>query len=263
MSRETQELPDLPAGESSWLAPARLFCSDRAGGVSSGHWATNNLGHQVADSVAAVQANRERLLELPGLDTVQWLNQIHGTTVVRVRGAAESIPSADAMWTDRLGIGLAILSADCLPVVLADIEGEVVGAAHAGWRGLCAGVLPALLAALPVTAARLRAFIGPAIGAQAFEVGPEVVAKLASTGLASCAQPISRRRVKFRVDLAQACAQQLRQYGVSEVSGGHWCTYSQERFYSWRRTTHRAAAAAETPITGRQATLVWLPQGDS
>ncbi len=256
----SKELPALPAGEDQWLAPARLFCSDRSGGVSSGCWATNNLGHHVEDAAAAVRTNRKRLLDLPGLDNVQWLNQIHGTGVIHVQAPSESMPSVDAMWTDRVGVGLAILTADCLPVVVADIEGEVVGAAHAGWRGLCAGVLHELLAALPVSPLRLRAFIGPAIGAQAFEVGPEVVAALKAAGLASCAEPISRRAGKYRVDLAQACAQQLMAMGISSVSGGHWCTYTHERFYSWRRETHRAAAAAETPQTGRQATLVWLPR---
>lgn len=253
-------LPVLPRGELDWLAPARVFCSDRAGGVSRGHWATNNLGHHVADSSAAVRSNRARLLELPDLDGVQWLNQIHGTQVLQVEAVTESMPSLDAMWTDRPGIGLAILTADCLPVVVADTHGEVVGAAHAGWRGLCAGVLDALLTAIPVPARRLKAFIGPAIGKSAFEVGAEVVVELARAGFKNCTQPSLGQAGKYQADLVKAATAQLLDLGVAEVCGGHWCTYDNERFYSWRRETHRAAARSAAPVTGRQATLVWLPR---
>lgn len=220
------------------------------------------MGHHVDDAAAAVAQNRARLLDLPGVSGVQWLTQVHGTEVVQVRASSVAMPSVDGMWTDQPGTALAILTADCLPVMLADIAGRVVGAAHAGWRGLCAGILPELISAMPVQAERLEAFIGPAIGKAAFEVGGEVVDALAGCGLADWASEIVGQANKFQVDLAGACRTQLAGLGVNRIEGGHWCTYDDERFYSFRRETHRLALLgreAELAVTGRQATLVWLP----
>ncbi len=249
----------LPAGELDWLAPARVYCSDRHGGVSGGAWASNNLGHHVNDAPDAVTRNRSKLLDLPDLTAVQWLNQIHSTEVLQVRAPGSAMPSVDAVWTDQPGVGLAILTADCLPVVLADVDGQVVGAAHAGWRGLCAGVLPALIAAMPVPRERLRAFIGPAIGPGAFEVGEEVVAALAAAKLEGCAVETPGKTGKWQVDLVSACRSQLTAIGLGRAVGGDWCTYADQRFYSWRRATHVAQQAGRSPVTGRQATLIWLP----
>lgn len=252
----------LPIGEFDWRSPARVFCSDRSGGVSSGPWSSNNLGHHVDDAVDAVARNRARLLELPGVSSVQWLTQVHGTDVVQVQASSGDMPRVDGMWTDQPGTALAILTADCLPVMVADIAGRVVGAAHAGWRGLCAGVLPELIDAMPVPADRLDAFIGPAIGKAAFEVGGEVVDALAGCGLADWASEIPGQVHKFQVDLAGACRTQLAGLGVNHIEGGLWCTYHDERFYSFRRETHRLAdlgRGTEPAVTGRQATLVWLP----
>ena len=272
----------LPQGENHWLAPARLVCTTRAGGVSQGVYAANNLGLHVEDDADFVLRNREQLLEYKELLNTKWLNQVHGTRVLR-RGSADAFesaeplgPTGDAMFTTEPGVGLAILTADCLPVVLVDKQGELVAAAHAGWRGLCAGVLTELLAALPVPNKRLRAFIGPAIGQAAFQVGPEVVAALDSYGLdlgaisAPSIDPLGAVIAdKYQVDLAVAATLDLNRAGVTEVSGGHWCTYSDERFYSFRRETHQALTLGATqsgttqpgtgPATGRQATLVWLP----
>lgn len=253
-------VPDLPSGGTDWLAPARLYCSDRSGGISVGAWGANNLGHHVDDAADAVATNRARLLQLPDLRCVQWLNQIHSNRVIYVETAKPSMPSVDAMWTNQPGVGLAILTADCLPVVLADRQGEVVGAAHAGWRGLCAGVLQALVDAMPVPSGRLQAFIGPAIGKAAYEVGEEVLEAFVAAGLGDCAARNQQTAGKFQLDLIQACQQQLAPLGIREVTGGGWCTYDNKGFYSWRRESHRAAAAGQTPITGRQATLVWLPE---
>jgi len=191
---------------------------------------------------------------------------VHGTEVLEVSAVNPRDPTADAMYTTQPGTGLAILTADCLPVVLADRHGELVAAAHAGWRGLCAGILGELIAQLPVPAARLDAFIGPAIGQSAFEVGPEVVQGLDDYGLDTNAIAVktldSDGQIvggKFQVDLALAAKFDLKRAGISRVSGGSWCTFSDQRFYSWRRETTRSAKTGISPVTGRQATIVWLP----
>lgn len=253
----------LPDGSLKWLAPARVLCTDRSGGFSAGVYASNNLGLHVADVAAQVQRNRAQLHEQPGINAVQWLDQVHGTQVLAAASVQQPPPVADAVWTTTPGLALAILSADCAPVVLVDVEGEVVGAAHAGWRGLCAGVLAKLVQALPVPVSRLQALVGPTIGQAAFEVGADVVARLADYGINPILNPelvaVAGRDDKFHVDLAAACRFDLARLGVAQCRGGRWCTATDPRFYSWRGETRRASAAAEQPATGRQATLVWLP----
>ena len=159
-----------------WPAPPAVsaLITTREGGASSGLWRGLNLGDHVGDDPDAVQANRATLQQaLPEGTAIQWLRQVHGTAVVRAsRGGA--IPEADACWTDEPGIACAVLTADCLPVLFCDRSATVVAAAHAGWRGLCNGVLEATVAALPVEPGELLAWLGPAIGPTAFEVGPEV-----------------------------------------------------------------------------------------
>jgi len=268
MAGESQSsaIQPLPQGEQHWLAPARIACTGRAGGLSTGEYAANNLALHVQDDPQVVAKNRRQLFEYKELFDIQWLSQVHGTKVLAVGAVDPTDPTADAMYTTEPGLGLAILTADCLPVVLVDRQGELVAAAHAGWRGLCAGILSELVAVLPVPAARLQAFIGPAIGPGAFEVGPEVVEALDRYGLNPATVSESSRdasgalvRNKFQVDLALAAKLDLQRNGVGSVSGGHWCTFSDERFYSWRRTTHLTRGFKGTPVTGRQATLVWLP----
>ena len=260
----------LPAGEPGGLASASLLCTTRAGGTSKGAYASNNLGLHVYDDPEVVASNRLQLLDNFGLNSIQWLNQVHGTRVLPIEQVVNDAPTADALFTQRRGIGLAILTADCLPVILVDTRGELVAAAHAGWRGLCAGILQELVAAPPIEPSRLKGFIGPAIGTDAFEVGPEVVSALNNYGLdqpgvTRAAPPRSPLGVesasvaKYYVDLALAARLDLLRLGVSEVTGGHWCTVSDTQFYSWRRETRRAVAAGDEPATGRQATLVWLP----
>jgi len=258
---------ELPQGDMRLLAPAHLLCTTRSGGVSRGAYAANNLALHVDDNSDDVIQNRKQLIEYKGLSNTQWLNQVHGVTVLEIGAVNTAEPTADAMFTTQPGIGLAILTADCLPIVLADREGTVVAAAHAGWRGFCAGILRQLIAALPVSAARLQAFIGPAIGQAAFEVGPEVVQALHDYGLDT--NVVSTPTLdsigeivpdKYQVDLALAARLDLERAGVTPVSGGHWCTFTDERFYSWRRETRKAQDIGESPVTGRQATIVWLPE---
>lgn len=250
----------LPAGSSPWPGPARVLCTTRAGGISQGPWGTNNLGEHVQDDPAAVRSNRARLADLAGVTEVQWLDQVHGCDVLTVASAVvDPPPAADAMWTTRRGVALAIQSADCLPVVLADAGGRLVAAAHAGWRGLCNGVLASLLEQLPVARESLHAFIGPAISQGAYEVGPEVVQAFAQADFVISDIATAGTDDRWLLDLAGACRRDLRRLGVVHCTGGDWCTARDERFYSWRRETKRAAESGEMPLTGRQATLVWLP----
>ena len=258
-------MPDqkLPAGEGFGSGRARLLCTTRDGGASTGAFASNNLALHVEDDPAVVQANRNALAAQPGLDALQWLNQVHGTHVHQVDArnrpdaAATLVPDADACWTSEPGVGLAILTADCLPVVLVDSAGQLVAAAHAGWRGLCAGVLENLVATLPVDPARLQAFIGPAISVDHFEVGAEVADAFATAALGAAVRP-GARAGKFQADLVAASRLQLERLGVRRVLGGLWCTYADSRFYSWRRATHEARRTGVAPATGRQVSLIWL-----
>lgn len=165
-----------------WPAPAgvRALCTTRQGGVSQPPWNSLNLGGHVGDRPEDVVENRRRLAAVTGLPTARlvWLNQVHGIDVVALTAAsAGTLVTADACWTRERGMACAILTADCLPVLLCDQAGQVVGAAHAGWRSLCAGVLERLVTAMPVPAGDVLAWLGPAIGPQRFEVGPEVRAE--------------------------------------------------------------------------------------
>lgn len=238
----------LPRIKPDWVLPGvRAFSTTRLGGVSVGAWASLNLGSACGDDPAAVAENR-RLLEahLPG--SPRWLKQVHGTRTVHLDQWQVGI-EADAAWTDRPGQVLAILSADCLPVLLADRHARVVGAAHAGWRGLCEGVLPQLIDALPLAPAELLAWIGPAIGQSAFEIGPEVRAAfmLRDPGLAPHFLP--GRDDRWLADLKAIAALQLRALGVGAVSDCGLCTHADPtRFFSYRRDG----------ICGRMASLIWL-----
>lgn len=153
------------------------MCTTRKGGVSKAPWASLNLGAHVGDNPESVAENRQRLARYTGLEAsrIGWLNQVHGTRVVELTPEnAQQVPEGDASFTRSSCLACAILTADCLPVVLADSGGTVVGAAHAGWRSLSGGVLENLVRAMAVEPGRLVAWLGPAIGPDSFEVGPEV-----------------------------------------------------------------------------------------
>ena len=218
-----------------------------------------NLGNRYAadgDEPAVVDGNRlllERGLDLPSAP--RWLRQVHGTTVVRVD--ADSIfdePEADAAVTSAPGVVLAILTADCLPVVFAADDGSELGAAHAGWRGLAAGVLEATAAALRTPPARVRAWLGPAAGPQAYEVGAEVYDAFVAQDSDAAAAFVATRPGHWRVDLYALARRRLAAAGVTRVAGGGLCTISDPRFFSHRRDRR----------TGRMATLVWreAPEAD-
>ncbi|MBE03218.1 peptidoglycan editing factor PgeF [Marinobacter lutaoensis] len=239
-----------------WPAPAgvRALCTTRQGGVSQPPWNSLNLGGHVGDRPEDVVENRRRLAAVTGLPTARlvWLNQVHGIDVVALTAAsAGTLVTADACWTRERGMACAILTADCLPVLLCDQAGQVVGAAHAGWRSLCAGVLERLVTAMPVPAGDVLAWLGPAIGPQRFEVGPEVRAEFLARDpqAARAFVPSSHRPGHYLADLYGLARQRLAQAGVGRVFGGGLCTLSDsERFFSYRRDGQ----------TGRMASLIWL-----
>lgn len=235
-----------------WPAPGRVrvLATLRTGGVSVAPYDSFNLAQHVCDDPARVAANRASLRERGGLpDEPLWLNQVHGCAVVIHDGPQASPPTADAAVAFEPGRVCAVMTADCLPVVLADRAGRRVGVAHAGWRGLAGGVVEATVQALGVPAADLVAWLGPAIGQAAFEVGPEVRAAFVQRLPATEAAFLPGAPGKFQADLYALARAVLAQAGVADVHGGGWCTATdRERFFSFRRDGR----------TGRMATLAWL-----
>jgi len=234
-----------------WPAPAnvRVLSTLRAGGVSVGRYASLNLAAHVGDRPDAVSANRLLLREAAHLPAEPlWLEQVHGINVIRHPGESVAV-RADASVAFEPGRVCAVMTADCLPVVLADRAGTRVGVAHAGWRGLLDGVVESTIAALGAPPAQLFAWLGPAIGPDAFEVGDEVRSAFAARDQAAgkCFRPNDRNR--YRADLYGLARLALAAAGVSSVHGGGWCTHREsERFFSFRRDG----------VTGRMATLAWL-----
>lgn len=241
-----------------WPAPGnvRALSTTRAGGDSQPPWGSFNLGDHVGDNPEHVRINRKRLAGATGLlpDSIGWLKQVHGTDVVELTSATVgTVPTADGSFTRHAGIACAILTADCLPVILADQQGTVVGAAHAGWRSLCGGVLENLVTAMAAAPNTLHAWLGPAIGPDHFEVGPEVrdAFLAADPAAASAFHASGARPGHFMADIYALATQQLNRLGITTVSGGGLCTVSDNaRFFSYRRDGQ----------TGRMGTLVWLSQ---
>jgi YfiH family protein len=235
-----------------WPAPPRVraLATTRAGGVSTGAHSGLNLGLNCGDDARAVAENRRRLRAWLPAEPV-WLRQVHGVNVADADAArrAGAELQADAAVARGAGTVCAVLVADCLPVLLADEAGAVVGIAHAGWRGLCDGVVAATLDALRVPGERLLAWLGPAIGPRAYEVGDEVRAAFLARD-AGCAAAFSPGRPgHWWLDLYAVARRQLERRGVRRVYGGGLCTHSDaQRFYSFRRDR----------TTGRMAALVWL-----
>lgn len=233
-----------------WPAPARVraLSTTRAGGVSAAPYDSLNLGVHVGDLPADVAANRAFLrAELPGEPC--WMNQVHGTRVIDA-AQPDGVPDADAVVSRSAGAVCVVMTADCLPVLLCDRAGLVVGAAHAGWRGLQGGVVEATVAAMQVPPSDIIAWLGPAIGPTAFEVGDEVrAAFVADAAAASAAFQPSAAPGKWLADIYLLARQRLQALGVNSISGGDLCTVTdRERFFSYRRDG----------VTGRMASLIWL-----
>jgi hypothetical protein len=237
----------LPA----WPAPARVSAvsTTRVGGISRPPYASLNLATHVGDDADAVVANRghlARTLQLPV--TPAWLHQVHGTEVVDAAGVTAPV-AADAAYALEPGVVCAVMTADCLPVLLCDRGGRVVAAAHAGWRGLAAGVIERTVAAMAAPEGDLLAWLGPAISARAYVVGEEVREAFVShdPSAVTAFQPATGGG--WHADLYELARLRLRRHGVTKIYGGECCTFLEpSRFYSYRRDG----------VTGRMASLIWL-----
>jgi polyphenol oxidase len=244
-------VPDWPAPSS-----VRALSTFRTGGVSSIPYASLNLGAHVGDAPSDVAENRRRLVHGAGLPVEpSWLVQVHGTAVARLdEPGAELESPADASIARRPGRVCAILTADCLPVLFAAESGAAVAAAHAGWRGLAAGVLEATVRALDAAPASLLAWLGPAIGPNHFEVGPEVREEFLRQDPAAARAFVPNLRGRFMADLPALARSRLARLGIHRVFGGEACTFGESgRYFSHRREGR----------TGRQATLIWLEDSRS
>jgi YfiH family protein len=237
-----------------WLRPdwraapnVRAFVTTRAGGVSHGPYASMNLSERVGDAPFTVEQNRGILRAALPHDPV-WLMQVHGTDVVDA-ASVSSTPHADAAFTRAHRVVCAVQVADCLPVLLADRAGTVVAVAHAGWRGLASGVIERTIAAMRAPAEALVAWLGPAIGQDAFEVGGDVHAAFVDADPQAAAAFRPGAAGKWHADLYALARRRLAAAGVADVAGGGWCSFSDEtRFFSYRRSR----------VTGRMAALIWL-----
>ncbi|PIV15682.1 MAG: peptidoglycan editing factor PgeF [Gallionellales bacterium CG03_land_8_20_14_0_80_55_15] len=238
-----------------WPAPAhvRALQTTRRGGVSLAPYSSLNLGQHVGDAPLAVARNRHSLNTLLPSEPV-WLEQVHGTAVADADWAS-CRTVADACIARRGSSVCVVMTADCLPVLLCDKAGSVVGAVHAGWKGLAAGVIEAAVSAMGVPPSTMLAWLGPAISQAAFEVGAEVRAEFVAADPEATAAftPVpaqgSGEGSKYLADLYALARLRLRALGITEIYGGDRCTYSEpEQFFSYRRDG----------ITGRQGTFIWL-----
>jgi len=234
-----------------WPAPRniRALITTRDGGVSAGPYASFNLGLQTGDDPQAVAQNRARLRGLLPQDP-KWLKQVHGTAVVDA-DTLTTTPDADASVARLPGTVCAIMIADCMPVLLCDERGTLVAATHAGWRGLAGGVIENTVERLVAAGAateNLLAYLGPAIGPSAFEVGADVYSAFVARDPLAALAFRPRDSGKWLACLFTLAQQALRRAGVSRVHGGGLCTYSDSRrFFSYRRDK----------TTGRMAALIW------
>jgi len=225
----------------------RSVSTTRAGGVSHGAYASLNLATRVGDDPNAVERNRELLRSVLRVDPL-WLHQLHGTEVVDAE-SAPPLARGDAAVSRTRHRACAVLTADCLPVLLADRDGAVVAAAHAGWRGMAAGVIEATVASMGLPGDRLVAWLGPAIGPAAYEVGEDVYGAFVADDPAAAGAFRTLRPGKFHADLYALARGRLHAAGVSRIHGGGYCTFGErDRFFSYRRDG----------ATGRMATVIWI-----
>ncbi len=249
-------MPEMPSFiAATWPAPARVraLTTTRSGGVSRAVYDSFNLADHVGDRPQLVAENRRLLraaLALPAEPV--WLTQVHGTRVVDA--ATINVPTAaDGSFTDVAGVVCAVLTADCLPLFLCDRAGKRVALVHAGWRGLAAGIIRAGVTAMQVPGGELLAWLGPAIGADAFEVGAEVRGACLAAGppAAAAAFRPAARSGHWWADLYALARTQLNAAGVHAVFGGGHCTFREaSHFYSYRRDG----------VCGRMASLIWLDE---
>ena len=265
-----EPLIDLTAQLRGWPPAVRAALTTRAGGVSTAPWDQWNLGDHVGDHPTHVAHNRQLLAQRLGARPV-FLQQVHGTQVVALSASTADGTVADACWTDAPGVACTVMVADCLPLLLASADGQSVAAAHAGWRGLAGtqgqGVLETLSRDWPAARhapdrAGIRVWLGPCIGPQAFEVGPEVRAAFVATHPAAAAAfvPTAQHAQdgKWWCNLALLARQRLQALGYTQLHGNDgspgWCTVTQPSvFFSHRRDSRRLGGS------GRLAACIWRP----
>ena len=237
-----------------WPAPpnVRSLLTTRDGGTSLGPYASLNLGRHVGDDPQAVATNRSRLSKrLAGAGEPLWLEQVHGTRVVDAAAFSsnETPPQADAAFSRSEGVVCVVMTADCLPVLFCDDAGSVVAVAHAGWRGLLAGVLEETIVAMGLPGSALMAYLGPAIGPQAFVVGDEVRSAFVAADEEAARAFTPSSPGKWLADIYRLARQRLAGQGAERIFGGSYCTVSEaDRFFSYRRDGR----------TGRMAAMIWL-----
>ncbi|HUI99485.1 MAG TPA: peptidoglycan editing factor PgeF [Usitatibacter sp.] len=237
-------VPDWPAA-----SRVRAFVTTRSGGVSEGEYASMNLGAGSGDAAANVARNRAIVRALLPSEP-RWLAQVHGAGVASLDGLhPDAVPGADAAVTAVESRICAVLTADCMPVFLCDEAGRRVAVAHAGWRGMAAGVIENALQAMQVAPPEVLAWMGPAIGPAAFEVGPEVRDAFVAVDPAAAAAFRPHGAGKFFADLYALARQRLARAGVSRVHGGGFCTMLEAtRFFSYRREKR----------SGRMGAFIWM-----
>jgi len=246
----TSTKPDLI--QPNWPAPphVRAYATTRSGGGSIFPYDSLNLAKHVGDDDALVQRNRQLLIqEINGPAEPIWLSQVHGIEVVAADAVVPGV-TADGSYTLQAGKVCAVLTADCLPVLMCDRQGTRVVAVHAGWRGLAAGILEVAVSKLAVPGSELLVWLGPAIGPQVFEVGDEVYQQFVAVDSQATQAFTPNARGRWLADIYTLARQRLASRGIHEVYGGDFCTYSDsERFFSYRR---------DGKATGRMASLIWL-----
>ena len=248
-------MTELTLLKPEWPLPdgVEAVISTRLGGHSHGVYASANLGDHVGDDASAVSANRAQLAAQCKISQWQWLQQVHGTAVVEAGPELLHLPVADGVTTCHRGIACAVLTADCLPVLLCAKDGQQVAALHAGWRGLVAGIIQQGLVQFHQPPTDVTAFLGPAIGPEHFEVGRDVYDAFAVWDIRAplwqqLLQPRLNKPKHYWADLYGLARWCLQQQGVTSVFGGDTCTFNNEQFYSYRRDQ----------LTGRMASAIWL-----
>jgi len=243
-------MSEIPLLIPDWPLPPgiRAVQTTRAGGFSTGSWSSLNLALHTHDDPATVRRNRLRLTEALGLPAQPlWPRQVHGARVAHADAMTEAT-EADAVTARTAGAVCSVQTADCLPVLFASTDGRRIAAAHAGWRGLVAGVLEATVQAMEHPPEHITAWLGPAIGAEAFEVGPEVRAAFLARDPEARAAFRPGKDDHWFADLYRLARQRLLRAGVRDIHGGGRCTYTEsETFFSYRRDG----------TCGRMATLIW------
>ena len=232
--------------EADWPAPAGIKAGTtlRQGGVSKAPYASLNIATHVGDELSCVEQNRT-LLNLP--NQPQWLEQTHTTDAILLP-ADESIPKGDAAYTLTPNVVCAVMTADCLPLLITDKQGSCVAAIHAGWRGLCNGIIEATINKLPVEPGSLLVWLGPAIGANVYEVGKEVYDAFTQKHEDAKQAFTATSEGHWLFDIYWLARFRLKQIGVTQIYGGDHCTFTEEeRFFSYRRDG----------VTGRMASMIW------